>query len=583
MIIELYGPPGAGKSTFSHRLAIDLDTPSHPVKLVLSQRPAEAGGILGARAALLRRLLRPARQFLRAVLTARIGFGIILAHRLLKLFPQGGWFRFLRTSQYIVRLDHSWRRARHSNRITIFDQAYIQIVYSLADRAGVVDPYVIARALALLPRPDLVIAVETPPDVLENRLQSRLACQGRFERLFEVDAHSFSGGTRLLGVVKSRLEATKHKLLAIDGTRAGPLDVAACRTIAAGHLLHASTRNPRGGRVSRRRIACLVAASLSIGLTPLVIIFALLAWNAIDDADPGSPTAAEAEYLMPTAGVDSPHVLHYAAQANFDRTGRYTPAEAGFDLADVSTAAQLRGLPNGVRGLVWVGLCDGVTPAFTGLVTPFLGQSRVWGFYLMDDPDPRGLWHQRCSPEHLAAEADWIKQRMPAAKTFVSLMNEGTLAAPSYIGGYTPANSHVDLFGIAPYPCVGQGRPCDLPAVDRFVTAAGAAGIDREVIVPIFQAFGGGTWQTDRGEPYAMPSRDDTMALMERWEALVPHPAFDYTYSWGTQRSDQSLAGDPGLWAVFARHNAGLGLRRAAADGVKMLARDEATSDGALP
>ncbi len=580
MIIELFGPPGSGKSTFSHRMAADLDAAGHPVKLVLSQRPAEGGGLLGRRAAPLRRLLRPARQLLRAALTGRIGFGIVLAFRLLTLFPQRSWFRSLRIGQYLVRLDHSWRRAQRSPRVTIFDQAYIQTVYSLADRAGVVDPDVIARALALLPGPDLVVAVEASPEVLKKRLEIRLACQGPLERLFELDAHSFSGGVRLQEVIKSRLGACRHELLTVEGTDEGAVSAALRRALSAVRSRAATMPARPLARAPRQRIASWIAAGLAIGLAPLAVILVPLALNARDDADPGPSLDAASASVTPAAGR---RVLHYAAQANFDRAGRYTPAEVGFNLADVGTPAQLKGLPDGVKALVWVGLCEGVTPAFTARVTPFLGQSRVWGFYLMDDPDPRGLWHTRCAPEHLAAEADWIKARSPASRTFVALMNEGTLATPSYAGGYTMANSHVDLFGIAPYPCVGQGKSCDLATVDRFVAAADAVGIDRDAIVPIFQTFGGGEWSTDGGERYAMPSPADAIGLLDRWNALVPHPAFDYAYSWGAQRGDQSLAGDPGLREVFARHNAGIENRRAGAGGLKTLARDEAASEGSLP
>lgn len=580
MIIELFGPPGSGKSTFSHGLAADLDAAGHPAKLVLSQRPAEGGGVLGCRAALLRRLLRPTRQLLRAAMTARIGLGIAMAHRLLTIFPQRSWFHALRIGQYLVRLDHSWRRARRSPRITIFDQAYIQTVYSLADRAGVTDPAVIAQALSLLPAPDLVIAVEASPDVLARRLAVRLARQGTLERLFEIDAHPFSGDTMLLEVIASRLEACQHALLKVEVTDGAAVGAASRRIVLARQAAAAAMPDRPAARASRRRIASWIAAGVAVVLAPLALILVPLARSAVDDADPGAPSSALAERDAPTTG---PRVLHYAAQANFDRTGHYTPAEVGFDLADIGTAAQLRDLPAGVKALVWVGQCDGATPAFTALVAPFLGRSRVWGFYLMDDPDPRGLWHARCAPENLAAEADWIKARMPAARTFVALMNEGTLAAPSYAGSYTSENSHVDLFGIAPYPCVGQGRPCDFAAVDRFVAAADGVGIDRTAIVPIYQAFGDGRWHTDGGEPYAMPDPADAVALMARWDVFVPHPAFDYAYSWGSQRGDRSLAGDPGLRAVFGRHNAGLRNRRAGDDGLETLARDDPASDGARP
>ncbi|MDX8441871.1 calcium-binding protein, partial [Mesorhizobium australafricanum] len=39
------------------------------------------------------------------------------------------------------------------------------------------------------------------------------------------------------------------------------------------------------------------------------------------------------------------------------------------------------------------------------------------------------------------------------------------------------------------------------------------------------------------------------------WSKLVPSPAFDYAYSWGSQQGDTALGSDPALQAVFLQHN----------------------------
>jgi hypothetical protein len=46
--------------------------------------------------------------------------------------------------------------------------------------------------------------------------------------------------------------------------------------------------------------------------------------------------------------------LHYASNGNFSPNGSYLPGAVGFNLADVSNLAQLKSLPDGVKGLVWV-------------------------------------------------------------------------------------------------------------------------------------------------------------------------------------------------------------------------------------
>ena len=89
----------------------------------------------------------------------------------------------------------------------------------------------------------------------------------------------------------------------------------------------------------------------------------------------------------------------------------------GFDLADVSSRRELDLLPDGVAGLMWVGLCSGVTAQFKALVGAVIDHPKVFGFYLIDDPDPTGIWRRQCKASDLRAEADWIHQRRPNAIT----------------------------------------------------------------------------------------------------------------------------------------------------------------------
>jgi hypothetical protein len=152
------------------------------------------------------------------------------------------------------------------------------------------------------------------------------------------------------------------------------------------------------------------------------------------------------------------------------------------------------------------------------------------------------------------AEADWLHAHAPGAKTFIVLLNLGSSKAPSYAGSYTPANSHVDLFGLAPYPCRTELKQCDFAMIDRYVAAARAAGIPRDRIVPLYQAFGG-VWSDDGGGEYALPTVGQERQILARWGALVPAPVFDYAYSWGSQRGDAALQADFDLQAVFASHN----------------------------
>jgi hypothetical protein len=246
---------------------------------------------------------------------------------------------------------------------------------------------------------------------------------------------------------------------------------------------------------------------------------------------------------------------HYAPNHNIDAEGKYLPGKVGFNLADVDDVGQLDALPNGVKALVWIGQCNGGDETFRKAVMPFLGKPKVFGFYLMDDPDPTGWYKSRCTPDNLKAESNWIHSHGAGIKTFIVLMKLSSSTAPSFIDTYNPANSHIDLFGIDPYPCRTELSGCDYEMIDRYVAAAAAWGIPQSAIVPVYQAFGGGNWRDDGGGKYILPSANQIQQMLDRWATLVPAPVFDYAYSWGSQRGDDALESAPQLHAVFARHN----------------------------
>jgi hypothetical protein len=90
--------------------------------------------------------------------------------------------------------------------------------------------------------------------------------------------------------------------------------------------------------------------------------------------------------------------------------------------------------------------------------------------------------------------------------TFVALMNLGSSASPRFSADYKPERSHIDLFGVAPYPCRTHWPKCHYDMIDRFVGASRDAGVPLNRIVPTYQAFGGGDWSTDSGDAYRLPS-----------------------------------------------------------------------------
>jgi hypothetical protein len=245
---------------------------------------------------------------------------------------------------------------------------------------------------------------------------------------------------------------------------------------------------------------------------------------------------------------------HFAANGNFSGS-TYDPGAVGFNLADVSSNAETEALPAGVKGLEWIGSCAGATSSFQSQVQSFIGDPKVFGFYLMDEPDPSS-----CSAANLKAESDWIHANDPGTYTFIIEQDLSSSNHPTYQGGYNPANSHVDLYGLDPYPCRSENpasAPCAYSWLGLAVTAAEKEGIQLADIVPVYQAFGGGTWIDDGGGSYQLPTAAQETEILSTWASLVPTPVFDYTYSWGVQNGDQTLKGSPALQPILLTHNGG--------------------------
>jgi hypothetical protein len=243
---------------------------------------------------------------------------------------------------------------------------------------------------------------------------------------------------------------------------------------------------------------------------------------------------------------------HYTANVNFSGS-TYLPGADGFNLADASSNSVTAALPAGVKGLEYIGSCDGATASFQSTIQTFVGDPKVFGFYLMDEPNP-----STCSAANLKAESDWIHANDPGTYTFIIEEDLSSSNHPTYQGGYNPANSDIDLYGLDPYPCRSENpasAPCAYSWLGLAVSAAQAEGIPLADIVPVYQAFGGGAWVDDGGGSYQLPTAAQESAILATWGSLVPTPVFDYAYSWGTQNGDQPLAASPSLQSVFLARN----------------------------
>jgi hypothetical protein len=249
-------------------------------------------------------------------------------------------------------------------------------------------------------------------------------------------------------------------------------------------------------------------------------------------------------------GPVSNSTLHFTGVGNWDAQGNYLPASLGFNLAGVGSPGVMPYVPTGVQALVWIGLCNGADATFQSAVNPYLGNSKVWGYYVFDDAAPG-----TCAAANLMAECDWIHTNDVGRKCFIELAAQGTTANPSY-AGYNESTTHGDYFGIALYPCHSDVvNTCNYNEIGLRITAAQNAGIATADIVPIYQTFCCGSWTYDTGVTYTMPTVGELAQTLITMQSLLPSPVFDYNYHYDTQSGDQGLVQAPNLQPVVQHWN----------------------------
>ncbi len=214
MIVELFGPPGVGKTTFASALTAFLRERGQPVASLMSYRPAEQAH---ASAAPLRRLARPLAETLAMA-------GHLMGHssdaeataKLMRLLPARDLLWAVRLRQYLWRLFRVWDAAALSPDVVVFDQAFVQAVCSLALLARAPEGARIGRALDAIPKADLLIQLDAPGDILAARLVRRQQHQGRVERLLELDLQTNLAFVEVIGDMQARLRARGRPPLRLE-------------------------------------------------------------------------------------------------------------------------------------------------------------------------------------------------------------------------------------------------------------------------------------------------------------------------------------------------------------------------------
>jgi thymidylate kinase len=215
MIIEFFGPPGAGKTTLARTLAARLRERNYTVDLVLSHRPAERSpseNVKPSTSALrkmsfaARRLTRPLAELASMILRPRgISRDLGTALSLIKILPPSNALSSLRLLQYMSRLSHAWFRRSAIAHIVLFDQAFVQAICSLTLLCRIADEALISYALDIVPEPDLLIRLDAPTKLLEERLRDRHHLGGKIERLLELDVETSLNSRKVVDLLHELL------------------------------------------------------------------------------------------------------------------------------------------------------------------------------------------------------------------------------------------------------------------------------------------------------------------------------------------------------------------------------------------
>jgi len=333
--------------------------------------------------------------------------------------------------------------------------------------------------------------------------------------------------------------------------------------------------------ISKTHMVCLLTTMIlcacgSGGQTPAVIA-------------PPSSTGLQATAVDHPAtpfGTTTSNTSTVTLHAAFNTQGDVAELiKLGFNLIDVtgnktdpaSTLAFIDALPEGTQVLVWLGNMGNAPKGqncpppgfndaeFKAQVDILANDPKVFGYNLADEP------HPSVCPDAANAikdRSDYIHTHAPGQKTYITIL-DGSNMCPDGEGceysALRPEMTHVDLFGLDPYPChfdsFGQPVTCDISKISQRVQFATTNGIPISAIVPVFHAFGQEGRLDGKTIYYRTPTTTEFQDMLNLWDSLVPNPVFDFAYTWGIQcttstcPASQSLKNHPELQLLIKQHN----------------------------
>jgi len=197
MVIELLGVSGVGKTTLTEALANRLQGKGYTVRT-----------ITGSRDRLLSRSLTRGFQTLWSWSPRRSP----LTSNLMQLLPPRNPLWAIRLRGYCSQL---LGQSTEGADIVILDQGWIQFVCSLVLLSHVDGNGRIAKALAQIPKPDIVARIHAPLDVVEERVRQRHQRLGTIQRWLELDLTA-SSQVRVVEMISEILSGGGQRFVELD-------------------------------------------------------------------------------------------------------------------------------------------------------------------------------------------------------------------------------------------------------------------------------------------------------------------------------------------------------------------------------
>ncbi|WP_329259213.1 hypothetical protein OG417_22180 [Actinoallomurus sp. NBC_01490] len=310
-----------------------------------------------------------------------------------------------------------------------------------------------------------------------------------------------------------------------------------------------------------------------------IVLGALTAAVAAVAVVPGVASAhGAASHAAATAAVT--HRPHFIQNTTVDDAAHLQ--SLGYTVLDVGPG-ESADLPAGMQGMEWTGgaICDsdGIMSwaDFRALVDSNRNSSKVFGYFIFDEPDTHGCTNiasklrDRADYIHCSG---WRNSFWDSAKQHPKVDNAGNCLDAS--GNIIPRKTsqkaylvdeyshdyaavaksitHVDLFGLDPYPCNKDGSTtCDMSQVDDAAATAKQYYAESE-LAPVYQVFGGDGWK--------IPSATQLQNLLAEWDRVLPGAGADVVYSYrdnkngGPEDTYPGLSHATNLEPILSAHNA---------------------------